>query len=111
MLLHIYNYAHIFINILPFSHVTHYEMALRSNLTSLTLKFNLTHKEHIANGRVSKYLIIISNSDKGGAVVVIDTDSYIKETNQQLSDKTNYKQLTPHVTNSFIESLPLTFIF
>lgn len=98
-------------NILPFSHVTHYEMALRSNLTSLTLKSNLTHKEHIANGRVSKYLIIISNSDKGGAVVVIDTDSYIKETNQQLSDKTNYKQLTPHVTNSFIESLPLTFIF
>ena len=38
--------------------------------------------------------LIITNADKGGAVVIMDTDSYIKEANQQLSDKASYKQLT-----------------
>ena len=38
--------------------------------------------------------LIITNADKGGAVVIMDTDSYIKEANQQLSYKASYKQLT-----------------
>ena len=37
--------------------------------------------------------IIISNADKGGAVVIIDTDKYIEEADRQLSDSTNYKKL------------------
>ena len=31
--------------------------------------------------------LIITNTDKGRAVVIMDTVSYIKEPNQQLSDK------------------------
>ena len=37
--------------------------------------------------------LIITNADKGGTVLIMDTDSYIKEVNQQLSDKASYKQL------------------
>ena len=42
--------------------------------------------------------LIITNADKGGTVVIIDTDSYIQEANRQLSDKTSYKQLTEDPT-------------
>ena len=38
--------------------------------------------------------LVITNADKGGAVVIMDTDSYIKEANKQLPDKASYKQLT-----------------
>ena len=41
---------------------------------------------------------IITKADKGGTVVVIDTDNYIKEANRQLSDKASYKQLTEDPT-------------
>ena len=37
--------------------------------------------------------IIISNADKGGAVVIMDVEKYIKEANRQLSNKRNYKKL------------------
>ena len=37
--------------------------------------------------------IFITNADKGGAVVIIDVEKYIKEFNRQLSDKRNYKTL------------------
>ena len=37
--------------------------------------------------------IIITNADKGGAVVIMDVEKYIKEANRQLSDKRNYKKL------------------
>ena len=43
--------------------------------------------------------IIITNADKGGTVIIMDTDSYIKEANEQLSDKTSYKQLTQDPTS------------
>ena len=43
--------------------------------------------------------LILTKSDKGGAVVIIDTDSYIKEANhRQLSDKASYKQLSQDQT-------------
>ena len=42
--------------------------------------------------------LIITNADKGGAVVIMDTDSYIKEANRQLFDKASYKQLTQDPT-------------
>ena len=38
--------------------------------------------------------LVITNADKGRAVVIMDTDRYIKEVNQQLSEKANYRQLT-----------------
>ena len=44
--------------------------------------------------------LIITNADKGGTVVIMDTDSYIKEANRQLSGKASYKQLNlrPNIT-------------
>ena len=35
--------------------------------------------------------IIITTADKGGTVVIMGTENYIKEANRQLSDKNNYK--------------------
>ena len=58
------------------------------------LKSNLTYKEHVAmEGLAKRKDLIITNADKGGAVVIMDTDNYIKEANRQLSDKASYKQL------------------
>ena len=34
--------------------------------------------------------IIINNADKGGAVVIVDTNDYIKEAERELDDKDNY---------------------
>ena len=63
------------------------------------LKSNLTYKEHAAMEEPAKRKdLIITNADKGGAVVIMNTDSYIKEANRHLSDKTSYKQLTQDPT-------------
>ena len=37
--------------------------------------------------------IIITNADKGGALVIMDVEKYINKTNCKLSDKRNYKKL------------------
>ena len=37
--------------------------------------------------------IIITKADKGGAVVIIDVDDYVKEAEHQLSNKAVYKKL------------------
>ena len=67
--------------------------------TTKKLKSNLTYKEHAAMEELAKRKdLIITNADKGGAVVIMDTDSYIKEANRQLSDKASYKQLTQDPT-------------
>ena len=42
--------------------------------------------------------LIIANADKDGVVALMDTYSYIKETNQRLSDKVRHKQLTQDPT-------------
>ena len=44
--------------------------------------------------------IIIAIADKGGVVVIMDTENYIKEANRQLFDKNKYKtlQINPHFT-------------
>ena len=56
------------------------------------LKSNLTYKEHAAMEELAKRKdLIITNADKSGAVVTMDTDSYMKEANWQLSDKASYK--------------------
>ena len=63
------------------------------------LKSNLTYKEYIAMEELAKRKdLIITNADNGEAVVTMDTGSYIKETNQQLSDKTRYNKLTQDPT-------------
>ena len=37
--------------------------------------------------------IIITKTDKGGAVVILDVDDYINEANRQLNNKEFYKEL------------------
>ena len=34
--------------------------------------------------------VIITNADKGGAVVIMDVEKYINKANRQLSDTRNY---------------------
>ena len=42
--------------------------------------------------------LMITNVDKGGTAVIMDTNSYIKESNRQLSGKASYKQFTQDPT-------------
>ena len=58
------------------------------------LKSNLTYKDNAVMEELAKRKdLIITNANKGGAVVIIDIDSYIKEVSWQLSDKASHKQL------------------
>ena len=67
--------------------------------TKKKLKPNLAYKEYAAMEELAKRKdLIITNADKGGIVVIMDTDIYIKEANRQLSDKASYKQLTQDPT-------------
>ena len=43
--------------------------------------------------------LIITNAEKCGVVVIMDTESFIKGANWQLSDKTSYKQITQNPTS------------
>ena len=57
-------------------------------------KPNLSKGEQKAIEELAKRKdIILTNADKGGAVVLTDVEKYIKEANPQLSDKRNYKTL------------------
>ena len=52
------------------------------------LRSNLTYKEHTGLEELAKMKdIVITNADKGGAVVIMNIDSYIKEANRQFSHK------------------------
>ena len=42
--------------------------------------------------------IIITNADKGGAVVIMDVEKYINEANHQLSDKQPEVSRRPNAT-------------
>ena len=57
-------------------------------------KDNLTKGEQKALEELSKRDdIIITNADKGRAIVIMDTDKYISEAQCQLNDKNNYIKL------------------
>ena len=57
-------------------------------------KDNLTKGEQKALEELSKRDdIIITNADKGRAIVIMDTDKYISEAQYQLNDKNNYIKL------------------
>ena len=57
-------------------------------------KSNLSAGEQKAMEKLAKRKdIIITNADKGGAVVIINVEKYINEANRRLSDKRNYKKL------------------
>ena len=55
---------------------------------------------------------IITTADKGGAVVIMDTENYIKEANCQLSYKNNYKTFLTYPTlqhNKIVNDTPEQF--
>ena len=55
----------------------------------------MSKKEEDALQNLSKRdYIIITEADKGGAVVIVDVDDYIQEANRQLDNKEFYKKLT-----------------
>ena len=57
-------------------------------------KPNLSNREQKAMEELANRKdIIITNADKGGAVVITDLEKYISKANCQLSDKRNYKTL------------------
>ena len=64
---------------------------------------NLSKNEKVALKYLSKQDdIIIINANKGGAVVTMDVNDYIREAKRQLSDSKNYKVLAkdPTTTNN-----------
>ena len=68
---------------------------------------NLSKNEKVALKYLSKRDdIIIINANKGGAVVTMDVNDYIREAKRQLSDSKNYKVLAkdPTTTNNDLEN-------
>ena len=60
---------------------------------------NLTKEERIAlNSLKNRTDIIISNADKGGAIVIQDVQDYIMEAERQLNDENTYKQIPEDAT-------------
>ena len=54
-------------------------------------KDNLTKGEQKTLEKLSKRDdIIITNADKGGAMVIMDIDKYVSEAQRQLNDQNNY---------------------
>ena len=49
--------------------------------------------------------IIITNADKGGAVVIMDVSEYLKEANRQLNDTNTYKKLDQDPTNTHVAKI------
>ena len=61
---------------------------------------NLTNKEKQALDTLrNRTDIVITKADKGGAVVIMDTESYIAEAERQLNDTKYYKTLPHDVTD------------
>ena len=86
---------------------------VQHDINELKIKKVKSPKSNLSNGEkeAMKHLakrkdIIITTADKGGAVVIMDTENYIKEANYQLSDKNNYKtlQTDPTLQHSKIEN-------
>ena len=55
---------------------------------------NLSEKEHKALQELKvRNNIVIINTDKGGAVAILDVKDYVKECKRQLTNTENYKYL------------------
>ena len=64
------------------------ELEIEEKFEKETLKSDLTKNEPDALPQLSQRdEIITTKADKGGAVVVIDVDGYIRESNRQLNNR------------------------
>ena len=69
-------------------------------------KYNLTKAERLALDQLQQRTdIIITNADNGGAVVIQDTDEYIKEANRQLDDTNFYRKFDIDLTEIHCEKI------
>ena len=71
-------------------------------VTPRQIRPNLSKDEKVALKDLSKWDDIITNADKGGAVVIMDVNDYIRESKRQLNEPRNYKVLAkdPTTTNN-----------
>ena len=61
---------------------------------------NLTHKQKEAlNQLASDSTLVIKSADKGSGIVVEDTEQYVADGKDHLSDKTIYPYKTPHYSD------------
>ncbi|XP_059585059.1 uncharacterized protein LOC109285748 [Alligator mississippiensis] len=65
---------------------------------------SLPEKKAIESLR-SNHQIVIKRADKGGAIVILNCEDYIKEANRQLSDTTYYKEVQEDPTPLFTKKL------
>ena len=83
--------------------ITAIEKDLLNNITNKETNPNLSKEEvNSLNKLKSRDDIIITHADKGGAVVIIDVNDYIKEANRQLSDTNFYTKLPSNPVNARI---------
>lgn len=75
---------------------------LQAYKTRFPFRHNVTFKEAQAiKALASRNDIVIKPADKGGAVVVLNADSYIGEAQRQLDDTTYYRRLNDDPTAEF----------
>ena len=53
----------------------------------------------------SRKYIVINDADKGGAVVVLDVEDYVKVAERQLNNKENYRKINYHPTTANNETI------
>ena len=68
-------------------------------------KYDLPKSEREALESLQRKDDIITNSNKGGAVVIMDVEDYIKEANRQLSATNNYQKLNIDPTELHTEKI------
>lgn len=74
--------------------------------TNVKRKYNLTKAERQALEELKERNdIIITNADKGGAVVIQDTKDYVEEANRQLNDTNFYKRCERDLTESHCKQI------
>ena len=76
-------------------------MDIEEKVKKATLKSNLTKNETDTPQQLNQRAgIIITKADKGGALVIIDVDGYIREANRQLNNTDFYKKISKDPTES-----------
>ena len=76
-------------------------MDIEEKVKKATLKSNLTKNETDTSQQLNQRAgIIITKADKGGALIIIDVDGYIREANRQLNNTDFYKKISKDPTES-----------
>ena len=83
-----------------------YQSYIKSSKVKKLPRDNLTKSEREALLNLQKRdEIIIAKTDKGGAVVILDSKDYIVEANRKLNDNNNYEQTDFDPTESYTKNI------